>query len=123
MLVLQVGVLLNENLLLIKTKQKKSHLAGSYVDHKFRDIFPFIYIIHDSEMPIIDTEMPKSLFPSTVCGVHSLGTLCRENNLRFFFFFNNSSCKAFNKNIIRNKIQIQAMVVHLQRHLYIFYTV
>lgn len=85
MSILQVGVLLNENLLLIKTK-KNSHLAGSYVDHKFRDIFPFIYIIHDSEMPIIDTEMPNSLFPSTVCGVHSLGTLCRENNLRFFFF-------------------------------------
>lgn len=98
-------------------------MAGFYVDHKFRDIFPFIYIIHDSEMPIGDTEMPNSLFPSTVCGVHSLGTLCLENNLRFYFFFNNSSCKAFNKNIIRNKIQIQAMVVHLQRHLYIFYIV
>lgn len=38
-------------------------------------------------MPIIDTEIPNSLFPPTVCGVHSLGTLCHENNLRYFYFF------------------------------------
>lgn len=73
MSILQVGVLLNENLLLIKTKTKiPIWLALMWITNL--EIFSLLFnIIHDSEMPIIDTEMPNnSLFFLLPCVVFIL---------------------------------------------------